>query len=127
MFTYVGVIAHGLEQIFFLDDGRFGKDTNLTINAVLKTLLRYTNSNADVLYLQADNCGGENKNRHFFAFASFLVHIGLFRKVKVYFIYVLQDDGIISTLQFNINRSTFFKSGILMKTLTQCLVVFLVL
>jgi hypothetical protein len=40
------------------------------------------------LYLQLDNCVGENKNRYVFAFLSLLVAKGIFKQVYVGFLMV---------------------------------------
>ena len=40
------------------------------------------------LYLQLDNCAGENKNRYVFAFLSLLVAKGIFKQIYVGFLMV---------------------------------------
>jgi hypothetical protein len=41
-----------------------------------------------VLYLQADNCAGENKNKFMFAFLSLLVSLDIFQDVFLSFLLV---------------------------------------
>ncbi|XP_052692810.1 uncharacterized protein LOC128171098 [Crassostrea angulata] len=42
----------------------------------------------DTLYLQMDNCPGQNKNRYILGFLCWLVEIGVFKKIKVSFLMV---------------------------------------
>lgn len=82
-----GAITHGQNSEGFLDFQQYPHDPNLTINVLLKLLLRnFTMMEATglpkKLYIQLDNCGRENKNQYVFAFLSLLVELGIFSEVR---------------------------------------------
>ncbi len=83
-----GVILHGIESFAFFDVFEFPNDSNLTCNILLKILELHKESLPPVLYVQMDNCAGQNKNRYVLAFLSLLVELGIFKKVKVSFLMV---------------------------------------
>lgn len=75
-----GVIVHGRGHHVFLDFKEVPHDSNLTINVLLQTLLKYEKL-PPTLYLQLDNCGRENKNKFVLALCCLLVELGIFKKV----------------------------------------------
>ena len=87
----VGVKVHGHGNFAFLHRHQIGTTggANSTINVLLRTLQKLGPENlGKVLYLQLDNCSGDNKNRFVLMFCAYLVHIGLFDKVKISFLCV---------------------------------------
>ncbi|XP_052260757.1 uncharacterized protein LOC127864907 [Dreissena polymorpha] len=68
-----GVLSHGHGGFHaYVDINEYPHDPNLTINIILKELLRQAKANNNFLppnlFIQADNCWRENKNRYVFAF-----------------------------------------------------------
>lgn len=76
-----GVLNHGREALGYFDLHQWPHDSNLTINVLLRALLRM-NKVPDTLYLQMDNCWRENKNQYVMTFLAVLVHLGIFKKVR---------------------------------------------
>ena len=63
-------------------------DPNLTISLLwihLVSILR-TRGRHDLLYLQADNCARENKNRWMLCFLALLVLKGYFKEIQLHFL-----------------------------------------
>lgn len=89
MKTHVmGVISHGTRDVCgFFDLCQFGHGSNLTVNVLLNVLSRYALL-PPVLYLQLDNCGGDNKNRYLLALCCLLVEMGILKKIKLGFLMV---------------------------------------
>ncbi|XP_053405149.1 uncharacterized protein LOC128558899 [Mercenaria mercenaria] len=88
-----GVINHGHGGFHtYVDLNEYPHDPNLTINVLLKMLKRtaqqHMNQLPPVLYIQADNCGRENKNRYVMAFCELLVTERIFDEVHLSFLYV---------------------------------------
>ena len=75
-----GVLNHGRETLGFFDLHQWPHDSNLTINVLLRVLVKLDNI-PDILYLQMDNCWRENKNQYIIVFLAVLVHLGIFKKV----------------------------------------------
>lgn len=89
-----GVIIHGhLHQLYTWVDN-FPKDSNVTATVLLEALkdLKKLKGPDYVhprnLYLQLDNCSGENKNRFFLTFLALLVQLGVFDRIKLNFLQV---------------------------------------
>lgn len=77
-----GVLNHGREASGFFDINQWPHDSNLTINVLLRVLLRME-SIPDRLYLQMDNCWRENKNQFVLTFLGVLVQLDIFKKVNL--------------------------------------------
>ncbi|CAG2197711.1 unnamed protein product [Mytilus edulis] len=78
--------VHGVGIYGFFDIFQWAHGSNLTITALFNILNIMKDSLPEVLYLQMDNCGRENKNRYVIAFLCLLVELGIFRKVKLSFL-----------------------------------------
>ena len=79
----LGIIVHGKGVEVFTEEGkRWPHDTNLTLNALIKTLEKHKTTQ-EVLYLQMDNCSRENKNKWVLYFCYYLVKKKIFRKVRL--------------------------------------------
>ena len=76
-----GVLNHGREALGYFDLHQWPHDNNLTINVLLRVLLRMEKV-PDRVYLQMDNCWRENKNQYVMSFLAVLVHLGIFKKVR---------------------------------------------
>ena len=73
-----GVMDHGHRNAIYYYPGHiYHKGANAIISILYAHLLQYINQpeHPPILYLQADNCWGENKNKTVLAFLSFLVAI----------------------------------------------------
>ena len=77
-----GVLNHGREVFAFIDIFQWPHGSNLTINVLLRTLVRLQ-CIPNVLYLQTDNCYRENKNLFVFIFLAILILKGVFSKVHI--------------------------------------------
>ena len=91
-----GVLNHGREAVGFFDLHQWGHDSNLTINVLLRVLLRMDEI-PERLYLQMDNCWRENKNQYVLTFLGVLVYLGIFQKVMYPYTvsYMIGDIAII--------------------------------
>ncbi|KAI8496713.1 ATP binding [Branchiostoma belcheri] len=83
-----GALAHGQERAFiYAWTEKFRMDTNITVNVLICVLLElakdYNGHLPNTLYLQLDNSAKECKNKYIIAFAAWLVHLHIFRKVKL--------------------------------------------
>lgn len=85
----VGVMVHGRGNYIYISNDRVHSDPNLTVHCVFRTLLQLPPPLPPVLYLQADNCFRENKNKFVFAFLAMLVEAKVFTKVYWYNLYCL--------------------------------------
>ncbi|XP_052275699.1 uncharacterized protein LOC127875011 [Dreissena polymorpha] len=88
-----GVLSHGHGGFHaYVDINEYPHDPNLTINIILKELLRQARANNNFLppnlFIQADNCWRENKNRYVFAFLELLVAEQVFHEVHMSFLIV---------------------------------------
>jgi hypothetical protein len=83
----VGTINHSTstwDYLFFLD--QYSKNPNLILTCFYLHILDHFRKNPahpSILWLQADNCFKENKNRWMLAFTSWLVHLGWFNEVMI--------------------------------------------
>ena len=75
-----GVLTHGHGTFVYLQYGQYSSDSNFTITVLMKCL-EEIQPLPEVLYLQMDNCTGQNKNKYVLAFLAHLVQEGVFRKV----------------------------------------------
>ena len=82
-----GVLAHtrapkGKKVYAFYDICQWPQDTNITIHALLNVLLDFTEHMPEILYLQLDNAGNQNKNKYLLGFCAFLIEKRIFKKVR---------------------------------------------
>jgi hypothetical protein len=77
-----GVLVHGVASFVYLNTERVPKDSNLTIECLMRTLLQLPKPLPPTLFLQADNCSGENKNQFLLAFLAMCVKRNMFNKVQ---------------------------------------------
>ena len=75
-----GVLNHGREALGYFDVMQWPHDSNLTINVLMRVLLRM-DVIPERLYLQMDNCWRENKNQYVLTFLGVLVKLNIFKKV----------------------------------------------
>eukprot|EP01028_Stygiella_incarcerata_P004357 TRINITY_DN1949_c0_g1_i1.p1 TRINITY_DN1949_c0_g1~~TRINITY_DN1949_c0_g1_i1.p1 ORF type:complete len:674 (-),score=154.89 TRINITY_DN1949_c0_g1_i1:1412-3433(-) len=74
--------------IFVLPEGSFpAKDATSSnhVIAMVDTILRNVPSSVRKLYLHADNCSAQNKNRFLFGYLSYLLALGRFDKIQMMF------------------------------------------
>ncbi|VDI06880.1 Hypothetical predicted protein [Mytilus galloprovincialis] len=88
-----GILAHGQQAFFsFLDWCQYPHDSNLKMNLLLGIIYEIAAMNGGtlppVLYIQADNCWRENKNKYVLSFCELLVHMKVFQEVHLSFLYV---------------------------------------
>ena len=84
---FTGVIVHGRGAEGYIDFLQYPHDPNLTINVLLRILLRNFSEMSTTglpakLYVQMDNCGRENKNQMVFGFMALLVQQDIFTEVQ---------------------------------------------
>lgn len=86
----IGVLEHKKEKnlTLFTITEEFESGANHVIEAIHRVLNRKKNSGKlpPVLFIQADNCTRQNKNRFFFAYFEFLVAKGVFTEVQISFL-----------------------------------------
>ena len=92
----MGVKVHGHRMDHYIANPRVGTGggSNFTIECISRTLRKlseenYANSGGKLppkLYMQLDNCAGDNKNYAILAFCNFLVDQGVFEQVEVGFL-----------------------------------------
>ena len=84
-----GIMDHGHHNvIYYYPAHAYSKGSNAIISILYTHLQQYISQpdHAPVLYLQADNCYGENKNRMVLAFLSFLVAKKIFTNIYYHFL-----------------------------------------
>jgi hypothetical protein len=82
--------VHGYGNFFFWCTDQVAHDTNLSIEVLQRTLLKYEHAKGTlppVLYLQLDN-GPDQKSKQFLGFLAYLVQKKIFHKIKVSFLIV---------------------------------------
>ena len=88
----VGALAHGHEMSFNFVEENVPKGSTLTIEVLVQCLERVIGQSLTAtppnLWVQVDNCGGKNKNRHLLRFLSVLVDRGLFCSCALSFLQV---------------------------------------
>ena len=108
-----GIISHGHnKKLTFTDFLQYPHDSNLSMNVILKSLYHLAVSNeklSEILYLQADNCYRENKNKYMLSFCELLVHLNIFREVHLSFLFVGHThediDSMFSTIADQLRRT----------------------
>ena len=82
-----GVIAHGIGSWLYAVPMNAGNGCNLTIETLHRVLSDIKNARKgqlpQTLYLQLDNCTGQNKNNYLMAYLSLLVEWGVFKEIEV--------------------------------------------
>jgi hypothetical protein len=84
-----GLINHFHNDRFLYMSETYPQDANLIISVLYHHLyyqLLLGTTRSKTLHIQMDNCAGQNKNRYFMAFCSFLVSIGWFDQVHLSFL-----------------------------------------
>ena len=89
----MGVKVHGQRMDHYIANPRVGTGggSNFTVECILRTLRKLSEENyastggklPPKLYMQLDNCSGDNKNYTILAFCNFLVDQGVFEEVEV--------------------------------------------
>lgn len=83
----MGVTMFGLSSCFYMDAGLYGKGSNCTLNAIANELLhnhdRISLDGDGELRVGLDNTAGDNKNSYCWSFFGYLVHLGIFKRVRV--------------------------------------------
>ena len=111
--SMTGVVFHGIQEAFFFPSNLFthNKNANWVIQCLMESLTRlsqhphYTDKGLPrTLFVQLDNCSGENKNKYMFAFFSELVRVGVFDCVNVSFLPVGHTHEDIDQLFSVLNR-----------------------
>ena len=110
----VGALAHGHEMSFNFVEENVPKGSTLTIEVLVQCLERVIGQSLTAtppnLWVQVDNCGGENKNRHLLRFLSVLVDRGIFRSCVLSFLQVGHThediDGIFGIMSRGIQHMT---------------------
>ena len=80
----MGALTHGHGAYVYMGYGQFPEDSNLTATVLMKCLENIAKEKGHmppVLYIQMDNCSGQNKNKFILALLSYLAQHKLFRKV----------------------------------------------
>ena len=86
----VGAIVHGRKPAKFLFHvfDNISSDANLVLTILMNLLKRFEGELPPTLFLQLDNCPGENKNRFVFSSLVLLIDLGLFKTIYVNFLMV---------------------------------------
>ena len=77
----VGVLINGKDFFVVSHRDHWKKDPNLTISILFQAFKRLPTPWPPILYLQLDNCIGENKNVNLFFICALLVHLRIFTQV----------------------------------------------
>lgn len=114
-----GVLTHGHGSFVYLQYGQYSCNSNQTITVLVKSLQEISPL-PDVVYIQMDNCSGQNKNKYVLAFLAHLVQSGIFRKVKLHACYCcIHCLNIIHFVTHRLNSLSYL-SGTPMRMLTKC-------
>lgn len=104
-----GLINYGIKQYDFFSHFDWWKhDPNLTMSFLwehLSSVLKQRNSPLQTLYITADNCARENKNRWMFAFLSLLVHKGYTSEIQLHFLMAGHSHDKVCTSYFLISAT----------------------
>jgi hypothetical protein len=76
-------IVHGVRPYVYTCTEALASDSNLTIECLLRTLNQLSRPLRPILYVQADNCSRENKNKFVLALLAQLVQMKVFTKVRI--------------------------------------------
>ena len=77
-----GCIEHGENTSFFLDLLQWPHDPNLVLSCMVRVLCNKRDRLPPKLYVQADNCGRENKNKFVIGFLGYLCLEGYLKEVN---------------------------------------------
>ncbi|XP_061170326.1 uncharacterized protein LOC133179637 [Saccostrea echinata] len=87
-----GILNHGMGTFdVYVDINEYCHDSNLVMNVILKTIHNSISKDGYLpqrLYIQADNCARENKNRFVLGFCELLVRLSIFHEVHLSFHHV---------------------------------------
>ncbi|XP_061190665.1 uncharacterized protein LOC133198638 [Saccostrea echinata] len=108
-----GVLNHGMGTFdVYVDINEYCHDSNLVMNVILKTIHNAISKDGYLpqrLYIQADNCARENKNRFVLGFCELLVRLSIFHEVHLSFLHVGHThediDAAFSQLAMRLRRS----------------------
>jgi hypothetical protein len=88
----VGALIHGSTPLAFVHDSRVPTGPNLIIEVLYRALVKAKFAKfPPLLYLQLDNCSGENKNHWVFEFCAKLVEARVFEEVCAAVQYILNS------------------------------------
>ena len=82
----VGVIAHGRKRVVYVVPPAQKHGANMTctiLNDVILTLQKESDMRPQHLWVQMDNCSGENKNNTVMAYGALLQQQGVFKTVRI--------------------------------------------
>jgi len=116
----LGAIKHGrteentMQCYLYTISDKWEHGSNQTITLLQKVLLQCEERSKredgrlpPTLFLQADNCGRENKNRYFLAYLSWLVQKGIFKEIYLSFLPVGHTHEVSFRLFFVVNNINF--------------------
>ncbi|XP_074661102.1 uncharacterized protein LOC141913837 [Tubulanus polymorphus] len=131
---YVSLIVDGMDQTksflphfagekgkSYVDYHLYPHNSNMTMNVILKTLWCISKNGQlpPHLYLQADNCGRENKNKYVLALLQILVEKKIFNEIQLSFLFVGHThediDQLISVYAGRLRREDAFDMAGLLK------------
>ena len=84
----MGALTYGHGAYVYMGYGQFPKDSNLMATVLMKYLENIAKEKGHmppVLYVQMDNCSGQNKNKFILVLLSYLIKHKVFRKVTTYY------------------------------------------
>lgn len=111
-FQVVGCLAHGLGHLMHLwPDKMYSRNSAVVINILQEIIYlaqtRY-HRHPSTLYIQMDNCTGENKNRYILGYSAYLVVKRIFQKVVINYLpvgHTHEDiDSVFSQLSHQLNQ-----------------------
>ena len=87
MYLY-GVLAHGRGAFAYSCPGHVAQGNNVTIQTIYSTLLHMQNgrTSEQILFLQLDNTGKQNKGQFLFGFLALLIKYRVFKEILVSFL-----------------------------------------
>ncbi|XP_053403787.1 uncharacterized protein LOC123534087 [Mercenaria mercenaria] len=85
-----GILNHGCSTFkCYVDINEYSHDSNLVMNTLLRAIhdsQSKLGTLPEVLFLQADNCGRENKNKYVMSFCELLVRLHVFSEIHLSFL-----------------------------------------
>ena len=83
-------MVHGRNTFAFIDYLQYRHDTNLTLNCLLKAIRDDLNGKAlpEMVFIQLDNCGRENKNKYFLGMMAYLIAKSYAKEIQMSFLMV---------------------------------------
>ena len=87
MYLY-GVLAHGRGAFAYTCPGHVAQGNNVTIQTIFSTLLHMQSgrTSEQILFLQLDNTGKQNKGQYLFGFLALLIKYRVFKEILVSFL-----------------------------------------